>query len=147
MRASRKRTIGIGIVLACAFALAAGAGEEVAVDDQYHAVTTLRDLNSLGVALEAYYRDHGAYPKVATTEELRKLLEPRYAAHLESRDAWGTELRYVPAADAQDYRLASAGSDRRFDEPSWETPVVSIDSRTDAVFSGHFLRKWAIAFP
>ena len=118
-----------------------------AVDDQYHAVTAMRGMNSLGIAIEAYARDHGSYPAVATVEELRSLLQPSYAANLETRDAWGTELRYVPRPKEGSYVLVSAGSDRAFDESTWSEPAVSTDSKSDAVFSGGFVRKWSIVFP
>jgi hypothetical protein len=123
------------------------AGGPSVVDDMYHAVTTMRDVNSFGVALEAYWKDHKAYPSASSAAECLKFLVPNYAAHLESRDAWGSDIQYLPTPDRQDYRLVSAGSDRKFDESSWGMQGTFTDSKQDAVFSGHFLRKWAINFP
>jgi hypothetical protein len=125
----------------------AGGQPRVVVDDLYHAVTTLRDVNSLGIAVEAYWQDHREYPRVTTAAELVKLLAPTYAAHLESQDAWGTDIKYLPSPDHQDYRLVSAGSDRRFEEATWSVAGVFTDSKQDALFSDHFLRKWSIDFP
>lgn len=146
-----RRFVVAGVLMVTAIGGYAGQpsadGKAAVVDDMYHAVTTLRDVNSLGIAIEAYRLDHKEYPRVATAAELVKLLAPIYAAHLESQDAWGTEVKYMPAPDHQDYRLVSAGSDRRFDETSWSSPGVFTDSKQDAVFSGHFARKWAIDFP
>lgn len=121
-------------------------GSPPVVDDMYHAVTTMRDVNSLGIALEAYWKDHKSYPQVSNMTGCVNLLMPRYAARLETHDAWGTEIRYLPASDYQDYRLVSAGSDRVFDDKSWGVPGVFTDSKQDVVFSGRFLRKWAINF-
>jgi hypothetical protein len=146
MRAPISCSIAAVLGLTCA-SLASDASPTSPVDDQYHAVTAMRDMNSLGIAIEAYARDHGAYPVVASVENLRALLEPRYAARLETRDAWGTAFRYSADAKGASYLLVSAGSDRAFDESSWNDPVVSTDSKTDAVFSRHFVRKWSIVFP
>ena len=146
-----RQLVAAGVLMIAAIGGIGGAlraeSKTAVVDDMYHAVTTLRDVNSLGISIEAYWRDHKEYPRVETAAELVKLLAPSYAAHLESQDAWGTDIKYVPSSDYQDYRLVSAGSDHRFDEASWRSPGVFTDSKQDAVFSGHFLRKWAIDFP
>ena len=117
------------------------------VDDVYHAMTTVRDMYSLGIALEAYHIDNSRYPDVDSVEELRPLLEGRYVPEMTGSDAWGKPFKYVPAADGQGYRVVSAGSDGRFDERSWTEPGVFRDSEEDAVFAGRFIRKWAIDIP
>ena len=146
-----RRLVVAGALMVTAIGGFAGApraeGKTAVVDDMYHAVTTLRDVSSLGIAIEAYWQDHKEYPRATTVAELVKLLSPSYAAHLETQDAWGTDVRYVPTPDHQDYRVVSAGSDRRFDEGSWNSAGVFTDSKQDAAFSGHFTRKWAIDFP
>jgi hypothetical protein len=53
----------------------------------------------------------------------------------------------LPTSDGQDYHLVSAGSDRMFNEESWNQSGVSTDSRNDAVYAHHFVRKWAIDIP
>lgn len=115
----------------------------VIVDDVYHAITTVRDMYSVGVALEAYHQDNGRYPAA----DLRTALEPVYVRRLELSDAWGTELKYLVDPQGRDYRLVSAGSDRKFDESTWEHPALLTSSAEDAVFAGHFVRKWAIDIP
>lgn len=120
---------------------------QIVVDDCYHAITTVRDMYSLAIALEAYGADHGKYPVVQGVDELRPLLAPAYIVKLDLADAWGTMFRYEPTADGKSYRLISAGSDRKFDEASWSHPGVFTDSKEDAVWSNHFARKWAIDVP
>jgi hypothetical protein len=122
-------------------------GQPRIVDDVYHAITTVRDMHSLGVSLEAYYVDHKTYPAVSTGAELKALLQGRYTTVLATDDAWGTPIKYLPTPDGQDYRLVSAGSDRVFDEASWSQTGVFTDSKHDAVYSHHFLCKWAIDIP
>lgn len=117
------------------------------VDDVYHAITTVRDMHSLGASLEAYYVDNKRYPAVESSLELKALLQGRYATLLVGNDAWGTPIKYLPTADGQDYRLVSAGSDRAFNEASWNQAGIFTDSRYDAVYSRHFIRKWAIDIP
>ncbi len=117
------------------------------VDDVYHAITTVRDMYSLGVSLEAFRLDNKRYPNVKSSVELKAALQGRYAAVLATDDAWGTPIKYVPTADGQSYRLVSAGSDRSFNEASWDQAGILTDSKEDAVYSQHFIRKWAIDIP
>jgi hypothetical protein len=105
------------------------------------------DMRAIQTSLEAWAVDHGAYPKVATMAELRDLAQPLYIARMPLTDAWGTEFRYVVSADGQSYRLVSAGSDRAFDESSWEKPGFLSDSREDTVLSSGGAaasREWVI---
>src|SRR5262245_23110438 len=89
------------------------------VDQWYLAVHTIADARSLQTCVEAYYLDHRQFPPAATVDELRKLIEPVYIRTTPTKDAWGTPFLYRVSADGQSYVLASAGSDRKFDESTW----------------------------
>ncbi len=134
--------------LACGALMAADTPpRRVIVDDIWHSMTTMRDMYSLSIAIRAWQMDHGALPQVKSTAELGPMLAPAYMRTFESNDAWGTPIRYVVSPDGKTFMLVSAGSDKTFDEASWSTEGVSLNSKDDAVYGGHFVRKWAIDIP
>jgi hypothetical protein len=68
------------VALIAGTAFAASLGNQLRiVDDVYRAITTVRDMHSLGIALEDYRIDHNRYPVVSSSVELRPLLQGRYA--------------------------------------------------------------------
>ena len=137
----------IGAMILGTCILGAAHSQPVLVDDVYHAITTVRDMHSLGVSLEAYYADHKRYPAADASSELKPILQGRYTTILATEDAWGTPIKYLVSADGLSYRLVSAGSDRTFNESTWKQTGISTDSRDDAVYAHHFTRKWAIDIP
>ena len=87
------------------------------VDQAALAMQTKMDMLSLATAIEAYVIvDNGRFPDAATVEELPKFIHPMYIAKVPLSDAWSVPYRYVVAKDGKDFRVVSAGSDRKFDE-------------------------------
>ena len=106
---------------------------------------TLMNMRSIRIAIEAYAIDHKAYPTTASLPELEKLVSPNYIRTISTKDAWGTELRYLPTPDGKAYRIVSAGADRTFDEASWGTPGLLTTPQEDAVLgSDGNDREWII---
>jgi hypothetical protein len=117
------------------------------VDHWAQCIETLEAMRAVQTAVEAYAVDHPAYPAAATMEELRALVQPTYIGATPMTDAWGTPLRYVVSADGKRYVLVSAGSDRRFDQATWATPVFLSESARDAVLTSEgwaSYREWVI---
>lgn len=76
----------------------------------------LSDFRSLASAVEAYAREKGAFPRVATIAELRGELDPRYVQGLHVTDPWGNDYRYYATEDGKHYRIVGAGSDAKFEK-------------------------------
>lgn len=78
---------------------------------QMHSV---RDMRSIGLAMEAHARDHGSYPVTDDIDELASFLEPRYLESMQRSDAWGRPFRVL--ADGRRYAIQSAGADGVFED-------------------------------
>ena len=76
------------------------------------------DIRTIATACESYATDENHYPKAATMNELRKLLEPTYVRMLPLQDPWGHDYVYRVSADGEHYRIVSAGADGRFERSS-----------------------------
>jgi len=114
------------------------------VDQWWLAVHSLAGARSLATAVEAYKIDHQRYPAAKNAEELRASIEPTYIGTAPTTDAWGTPILYRVSDDGRSYVIASAGSDRKFDEDSW-TAGFTTSSKDDLVLkSGGFTREWVI---
>lgn len=119
-----------------AFPIAADSQQEcrrTLTDSLYDCLETLMDMRAIQTAIEAYGIDHPTYPVAASMAELRALVQPAYIAKTPMKDAWGTEFRYVPSPDGASYRLVSAGSDRVFQEKTWDESGFLSSSKADAV--------------
>jgi hypothetical protein len=118
------------------------------VDHVFWCSPTLMDMRALQTTIEAYAVDHSTYPMAKSMAELRALVEPIYIAKTPMADAWGTEFRYAVSSDGKDYRLVSAGSDRVFDESTWDVPGFLDSSKDDTVLRSvdgpASKREWAI---
>src|SRR5207248_3092432 len=75
---------------------------------------TRDDLQTLGLALAAYFKDHTSYPKASNIAALASILMPKYAPTIPQQDGWGHPMRYEVSADGQHYRALSAGPDGVF---------------------------------
>lgn len=115
-------------------ATAALAGSNYLPTDAERARWTMSDMQSWRIVLEAYKQDHGTYPKAASLEELRPMVEPVYIRHAPMTDAWGHPYRYAPDAGGTP-RLISAGADGKFDEASWATGGRMDSYDADAVMT------------
>ncbi|HTR04134.1 MAG TPA: type II secretion system protein GspG [Thermoanaerobaculia bacterium] len=147
----RKAGSFLCVFLAASVCLAADAvprgSERPQVDQLWKCVQTWEAMLALQTAIEAYGVDHPEYPKVTTIEEVRALVEPAYIARTPLVDAWGTPFRYVVSKDGQEFWIASAGSDRTFEEATWMTPAFLSSSARDAVRSSRgwkSYREWVI---
>ena len=119
--------------------------ERKIVDQWWLAVNTMADARSLQITAEAYYIDNKRVPQATSVEELQKLVEPMYIRTTPLKDKWGTPFLYRVAADRQSYVIVSAGSDRQFDESTWDKAGYSTSSADDLVYkSGNFTREWII---
>ncbi len=79
-------------------------------------VTTMANIHTLAVALEARATDTNEYPRVRTIDQLVPLLEPTYLKHVPRSDAWGHPWRYEGSKDH--YAIGSAGRDGKFEKAS-----------------------------
>ena len=114
------------------------------VDQWYLAVQSMGDARSLQTAIGAYYLDHNRFPAAASIEELRGFVEPTSIRTIAVNDAWGTPFLYRVSADGQKYVIASAGSDKKFDESSWKAEFT-MSSKDDLVYQqGGFEREWVV---
>jgi hypothetical protein len=115
------------------------------VDHKGMCMQTYMAMKAVQTAIEAYGSQHNVFPKASSLAELRPLIEPAYIARTPMTDAWGTEFKYVVAADGQSYKLISAGSDKTFAPESWGNPALLSSSTDDAVLSSDSRdREWAI---
>jgi len=75
-------------------------------------IRTMRDMNTIGIAIQAYAADHNSYPQVQTLDELTKQLVPAYIPEMRQKDGWRFPLRYE--VDGQtlsgNYYLGSSGA-------------------------------------
>ena len=120
--------------------------ERKIVDQWWLAVNTMADARSLMTAAEAYAIDNNRYPAANSVEELQKLIEPMYIRTTPLKDKWGTPFIYRVSADGKSYTVASAGSDRTFDESAWPAKTAySTTSKDDVVYKdGEVVREWVI---
>lgn len=128
------------------------AGNAVRADEsENRAKATLARMKSIATAAEAYITDTNKAPEAASIEALASILSPTYIRDFPLRDGWDTPFRYVRTGTAS-FRVISAGSDRKFDDRSWDVKVRTKDLSTDAVFAstnpsqaGAFARVWTDA--
>jgi len=118
--------------------------EPKVVDQWYLAVHTIADAKSIRTAIEAYAIDHNRYPAAKSMDELRPLIEPVYIRTAPMTDAWGTPFIYRGSADGRSFTIASAGSDRKFDESTWSSAGYTMSSKEDLVYQGDTEREWVI---
>jgi hypothetical protein len=89
-------------------------------------LAAMKDMRIIATCLEARATDTNEYPKVAF-EELPPLLEPVYVRVLPRVDPWGTAYAYV--SDGQNYRVVSAGADKRFAWDSRRLDLQNVETR------------------
>lgn len=103
---------------------------------KYPWLPTVEDLQVIAVAVESYATDANTYPNV-TFDQLRSELAPTYILEIPAADVWGTPYFYI--ANAEHYRIVSAGADRRFEAGSRQLeeapePRFSDDPEADIIF-------------
>lgn len=118
--------------------------ERKVVDQWWQAIHTLADAKAIRTTVEAYAIDHQRFPPAKNMEELRKLVEPIYVRTLPMTDAWGTPFEYRVSEDGHSYTIASAGSDRKFDESTWKDAGYTMSSKDDLVYHENQQREWVI---
>ena len=124
---------------------------------------TAADMETVGAALERYALEHHQYPKVASLEELARVLEPRYVKTMPRDDAWGRPLTYATTCKRDrcfntdrggmaacgeercvDYTLSSGGEHGQLD-PQQDSKPKKVGSLSDLLnrdlvhSSGRFL--------
>lgn len=127
-------------------------GNPVRADESTNrAKATLQRMKSIATAAEAYITDTNKAPEAASIEALAAILSPTYIREFPLRDGWDTPFRYVRTGTSS-FRVISAGSDRKFDERSWDVRARTKDLSADAVFTskspsqtGLFERVWTDA--
>jgi general secretion pathway protein G len=79
---------------------------------------TMADIRSVATAVEAYGAENNGYPNVASLNDLRPLLTPKFIASLPMVDGWGHPMRYACVAEQEgrctSYVVGSSGKDGRF---------------------------------
>lgn len=79
---------------------------------------TMADMRSVSTAVEAYGTDNNGYPNVASLDELRPLLTPKYMKAIPSVDGWGHPFRYACVEEQEGrctaYVVGSGGKDGNF---------------------------------
>ncbi len=137
-----KKTLFMLLAFLTASSLSAGG---YAPTDGERARWTMSDMTSWRIALEAYAKDHRAYPAAANIEELRKELQGKYMMVAPVHDAWGRAYRYE--RDGDGFRLVSGGADGQFDEGSWSKKGPAKSLNDDAVMThegGWLTRFWSL---
>jgi Type II secretion system (T2SS), protein G len=126
----------------------AAVAERTVVDQWFLAVHTEADLHSAQTAIEAFAIDNKHYPQAKDYAELATTVAPKYIRTMPLSDAWGTPYVYRAGAGGKSYTLASAGSDRAFDESTWSTGGYTLSSKDDMVLkSDGTVREWQIQKP
>jgi len=78
-------------------------------------IQTMEDMRRVSSAIKNFSLDFGYAPKAANISDLKKVLEGSYMSSL-PQDAWGNDLFYqFDDRDSNRFRLASAGSDGKFE--------------------------------
>ncbi len=81
--------------------------------------STLRGINTVATAVEAFAIDNKRYPGptegFVPVETIRKDVQPMYVTSLPTSDAWGGALLYW--SDGASYRIVSYGADRVANQP------------------------------
>jgi hypothetical protein len=104
-------------------------------------LATMRDMKSIGVALESYMTDMFLVPQVENFSELKDILTPFYIKTLPLKDAWGNEFYYAHGIGSQQdiYSVGSAGSDGSF-EGFDQTGIYTDLEGKDIIYSnGNFV--------
>jgi hypothetical protein len=109
------------------------------------AIETMESARAILTALGGYALEHNRYPDAASMTELRMRIEPDFIRTTPMTDAWGTPFLYRVSADGKTFLLASAGSDKKYQDESMWTSGYSTDSADDLVYkSDEFTREWVI---
>lgn len=144
VRMRKLQAMGCMILTALLFTGNAVRGDESA----NRAKATLQRMKSIATAAEAYITDTNKAPEAISIEALAAILSPTYIREFPLRDGWDTPFRYVRTGTAS-FRVIGAGSDRKFDERSWDSNARTKDLAADAVFTftspsqtGVFERVW-----
>jgi len=100
---------------------------------------TVADLQTIGLAIEAYAVDHDHYPTAADLNELRRVLEPRYIRHMPETDAYAYRFVYEGRNPRARYVIRSHGRDGVADDRMDGGPTTDPDC--DVVFAeGRFIQ-------
>jgi len=79
---------------------------------------TMADIRSIATAVDAYGTENNGYPNVASYDELRPLLTPKFINSLPAVDGWGNRFRYACVAEEEGrcttYVFGSSGKDGHF---------------------------------
>lgn len=112
--------------------------------------STMADMRTIATAAEAYATDTNEYPKV-DFDQLGGVLSPTYIRELPKADGWGTPYLWV--SDGRDYRVVSAGADKRFEfgarqlQPAGPEPILSENLDADIIFqNGDFIQAPDLQF-
>ena len=115
------------------------------VDHWWMAIHTHAALRSIQTAVEAYAVDHHRFPPAKNIDELTAEIAPIYIRTVPATDDWGTPILYRVSADGKSYVLASAGSDRKFDESTWSKTGYFTSSKEDMVLTEKdAAREWVV---
>ena len=82
--------------------------------------STMGDIKSISVSIEAYILDNGEAPQGNTLAEFKDKLQPFYIRVLPLKDAWGNDFHYKHGTGdkKKEYAIASGGKDGVFN--GWE---------------------------
>ena len=112
---NRRVAFALGCVAAVGGTLGAQKAIETVQRARVHA--SAGNLRTVATAVEVYVAETKRVPDGTTVADLDRVLRPKYATKLVTRDAWGTPFRYEcwPKGACTTWAIASAGADRRFD--------------------------------
>lgn len=138
--------------------IAARAGSDPP-DDEERAARTLARMFAISTLVGTYQVDTNWYPQAATIGELQQILVRTYPDLTERharaagadgtldlfRDGWGNEFAYQTWDRGDDFVLASAGADLRFERSTWTHETFEVPFSGDAVMKNSvFLRTWGV---
>lgn len=96
-------------------------------------VIAMKDLRSIGTAIESYITDEYATPKANSIEELGKILSPFHIRKMPVIDPWGNKYLYKKVGK-DEYFIASAGSDGIFEGFDQKGKYINTEGK-DIIFS------------
>jgi len=76
---------------------------------------TMKDMRSVGFALEEYAGAHDDLYPSGDYESLKALLSPEFIKEFPDKDMWGHAYAYVVSDDHKHYRIVSGGADTNFE--------------------------------
>jgi type II secretory pathway pseudopilin PulG len=135
----------VGVLMSLGIIAAIAVPDLLDAIDRAKLKRTVADMQTIGLAIEAYAVDHDHYPMVADLAELKAVLEPRYIKHMPETDSYANRFVYEGQNPRARYVIRSNGRDGVADNPMDGGPTTDFDC--DVVFAEGEFVQWPKGFP